>query len=129
MANDNNKEPKVHGSGSMFVDAAIEALQQEREKDKEFSFMLITNRKDKCGRTIDGQKTDLMYAIAANMEDDEDFEALMKGSLLMCECHKNPKEMLNKFFGILDKAVGNSKEPPLDALKGFFDKLKKDEEE
>lgn len=29
MANDNNKEPKVHGSGSMFVDAAIEALMQE----------------------------------------------------------------------------------------------------
>jgi hypothetical protein len=33
MANDNNKEPKVHGSGSMFVDAAIEALMQEG-KDK-----------------------------------------------------------------------------------------------
>ena len=127
MDKDNNTT-KVHGSGSMYVDAAIEALIQEREKDNDFSFLLITNRREKSGRVANGQKTDLMAAIASQIENDDEFKSLIKGALLMYECHKNPKEMLNKFMGIIDKATKESKENPSDALKGFFDKLDKDKE-
>ena len=129
MANDNNKEPKVHGSGSMFVDAAIEALKQERANDKEFSYLLITNKGTKCGQMAGGKLVDICSAIASQMDNDEYFEALIKKAVMIFECHKNPKEMLNKFMGIIDKAIKESKENPSDALKGFFDKLDKDKEE
>ena len=129
MANDNNKEPKVHGSGSMFVDAAIEALKQEKANDKEFSYLLITNKRDKCGLTAGGLKMDLCCAIASRMDFDEDFEALIKKAVILHECHKDPKKMLNDLMGIFDKATEKSKENPMEAFKGFFDKLKKDKEE
>jgi hypothetical protein len=129
MANDNNKEPKVHGSGSMFVDAAIEALKQEKANDKEFSYLLITNNGTKCGQSAGGIKGDMCCAIASQMDNNEDFEALIKKAVMLHECHKDPKGMLNKLIGILDEATEKSKESPMDALKGFFDKLKKDKEE
>ena len=129
MANDNNKEPKVHGSGSMFVDAAIEALKQERANDKEFSYLLITNKGNNCGQMAGGKKIDLCSAIASQMDDDEDFGELIKKAVILYEFHKDPKKMLNELMGILDKATEKSKESPMDALKGFFDKLKKDKEE
>lgn len=129
MANDNNKEPKVHGSGSIFVDAAIEALRQEKANDKEFSYLLITNKGNNCGLTAGGRKMDLSCAIASRMDIDEDFEALIKKAVILHEVHKDPKKMLNELMGILGNAIDKSKESPMDALKGFFDKLKKDKEE
>ena len=129
MANDNNKEPKIHGSGSMYVDAAIEALKQERANDKEFSYLLITNKRDKCGQIAGGKKIDLCSAIASQMDDDEDFASLIKKAVILYEFHKDPKKMLNELMGILDKATEKSKENPMEAFKDFLDKLKKDKEE
>ena len=128
MANDNNNA-KVHTSGNIYLDAAIEALKQEKANDKEFSYLLITNKRDKCGLSAGGLKMDLCCAIASRMDFDEDFEALIKKAIILHECHKDPKKMLNELMGILDKATEKSKESPMDALKGFFDKLKKDKEE
>ena len=127
--NQDNKTAKVHGSGSMYVDAAIEALIQARKEEEDFSYLLITNRGDKCGQMAGGKLVDICSAIASQMEINKNFKSLIKGALLMYECHKNPKEMLNKFMGIIDKATKESKENPSDALKGFFDKLDKDKEE
>ena len=76
-----------------------------------------------------GKKIDLCSAIASQMDDDEDFGELIKKAVILYEFHKDPKKMLNELMGILDKATEKSKESPMDALKGFFDKLKKDKEE
>ena len=126
--NQDNNNAKVHGSGSMYVDAAIEALIQARKEEEYFSYLLITNRGDKCGQMAGGKLVDICSAIASQMDNDEYFEALIKKAVMIFECHKNPKEMLNKFMGIIDKAIKESKENPSDALKGFFDKLDKDKE-
>jgi hypothetical protein len=122
--NQDNNNAKVHGSGSMFVDAAIEALKQERANDKEFSYLLITNKGNKCGQMAGGKKIDLCSAIASQMEDDEDFEEIIQKAVILYECHKNPKKMLNELMGILDKAIEKSKENPSDAFKGFMDRIK-----
>ena len=127
--NQDNNNAKVHGSGSMYVDAAIEALIQARKEEEDFSYLLITNRGDKCGQMAGGKLVDICSAIASQMDNDEDFESLIKKAVMLYECHKDPKGMLNKLIGILDEATEKSKESPMDALKGFFDKLKKDKEE
>ena len=74
MANDNNKEPKVHGSGSMFVDAAIEALKQEGQDKENFSYLLLATDGNEMYSMGDGNKRDICSAIATNMKNDSKFE-------------------------------------------------------
>lgn len=74
MANDKNKEPKVHGSGSMFVDAAIEALMQEGKDKKNFSYLLLATDGNEMYSVGDGIDRDICSAIATNMKKDSKFE-------------------------------------------------------
>lgn len=74
MANDNNKEPKVHGSGSMFVDAAIEALMQEGKGKENFSYLLLATDGNEMYSVGDGNDRDICSAIATKMKNDSKFE-------------------------------------------------------
>ena len=126
MANDKNKEPKVHGSGSIFVDAAIEALQQEKKEHEDFSFILIATNEDRVSFAGEGTPRDIVGAIATNMETSERFANMVKKAVAINIMDE--KGHLGKFEQMLkdiEKAKGN----PSDALKGFFDKRKKDKEE
>ena len=69
-----NKEPKVHGSGSMFVDAAIEALKQEGQDKENFSYLLLATDGNEMYSMGDGNKRDICSAIATNMKNDSKFE-------------------------------------------------------
>ena len=91
MANDNNKEPKVHSSGNIYMDAAIEALHQARKEDKEIAYLPITSKGDKCGNIGEGTNAELIEAIATNILEDEAFAFLIEKAIIISELHKIPK--------------------------------------
>ena len=124
MANDNNKEPKVHSSGNIYMDAAIEALHQARKEDKEIAYLLISSKGDKCGNIGEGTNMELISAIATNILEDENFFFLIKKAIIMSELHKNPKKIMDHFLEALDKSIDKAKENPSDAFKGFMDRIK-----
>lgn len=128
MANDNNKESKVHSSGNIYMDAAIEALHQARKEDKEIAYLLITSKGDKCGNIGEGKNKEIMSAIATNILEDENFSFLIKNAIIMTELHKNPKKIMDHFLEALDKSIDKAKENPSDAFKGFMDRIKNKKE-
>lgn len=128
MANDKNKEPKVHSSGNIYMDAAIEALHQARKEDKEIAYLLISSKGDKCGNIGEGTNMELISAIATNILEDENFFFLIKKAIIMSELHKNPKKIMDHFLEALDKSIDKAKENPSDAFKGFMDRIKNKKE-
>ena len=125
MANDNNKEPKVHGSGSMYVDAAIEALQQEKKEHEDFSFILIATNGDRVSFAGEGTPRDIVGAIATNMKTSERFANMVKKAVAINIMDE--KGHLGKFEQML-KDFDKAKENPSDAFKGFMDRIKNKKE-
>ena len=106
MANDNNKEPKVHGSGSMFVDAAIEALLQEKKEHEDFSFILIATNGDRVSFAGEGAPPAIVRAIATNMKSSEQFAKMVKKAVAINIMDE--KGHLGKFEQML-KDIENAK--------------------
>ena len=106
MANDNNKEPKVHGSGSMYVDATIEALQQEKKEHEDFSFVLIAARGDMVSFAGEGAPPAIVGAIATNMKSSEQFAKMVKKAVAINIMDE--KGHLGKFEQML-KDIENAK--------------------
>lgn len=92
--NQDNNTAKVHGSGSMYVDAAIEALRQERKNNQNFSYMLITSDEKHFAREGTGREDDIIKAIAENMGKHPDFAKIMKRAIILYEFEQNPAKML-----------------------------------
>lgn len=128
MSNISDKKPKEHGSGDIYLDAAIEALQQARKENKEIAYLLITSKGDKCGNVGGGKIGELISAIASNILEDEELSFLIKRAIIVSECHKNPKKIMDHFLEALDKQIEKAKENPSDAFKGFFGKLDKNKD-
>ena len=127
MANNNNNA-KVHSSGNIYLDAAIEALHQARKEDKEIAYLLITSKGDKCGNIGEGTNAEIIEAIATNILEDENFSFLIQRAIIISELHKNPKKIMDHFLEALDKSIDKAKENPSDAFKGFMDRIKNKKE-
>lgn len=57
-------KPKKHGSNNIYIDAAVEALQQARKENGKLSYMLVVVDGDDCGVSTHGNVFDLACAIA-----------------------------------------------------------------
>ena len=44
-----NTKPKKHGSNNIYIDAAVEALQQAKKENGKLSYMLVVVDGDDCG--------------------------------------------------------------------------------
>lgn len=92
--NQDNNNAKVHGSGSIYIDAAIEALRQERKNNQNFSYMLITSDEKHFAREGTGSKEEITKAIAANMGKHPDFAEIIRRAVILYEFEKDPAKML-----------------------------------
>lgn len=102
--NQDNNNAKVHGSGNIYMDAAIEALRQNAENDNTFSYLLITNSKKSSPATYrNKEKEHIADAIATLLDEDPEFSSLIHASLMIYEFRKDPKKVLNHLMSIFDK--------------------------
>ena len=66
MSNRNiNNQPKQHGTGNIFMDAAVEAMQQARDEDGSISILFITSVNDKWGMEMKGYPPELASALTS----------------------------------------------------------------
>lgn len=74
------KEPKQHGSKNIYVDAAIEAMQQASEEDERFSYLIVVDDKPKglCGVVMRGDVCGMAATLAHFAENDKNLENLIQ---------------------------------------------------
>lgn len=71
-------KPKQHGSNNIYIDAAVEALQQARKENSKFSYMLVAVDGDDCGVSTHGNVFDLACAIAYHAKQDNGMLSVVK---------------------------------------------------
>ena len=102
--NQDNNTAKVHGSGSMYVDAAIEALIQARKEEEDFSYLLLATDGDEMYSVGDGNKRDICSAIATNMKNDSKFEDfILHAVAVRMDDDPNVKTELMKLYDRVNK--------------------------
>lgn len=56
--------PKEHGSGNIYIDAALEALQQAKKEDSSFSYLILLHDNEKHGLELNGDVSTLASTLA-----------------------------------------------------------------
>ena len=71
-------KPKKHGSNNIYIDAAVEALQQAKKENDKLSYMLVVVDGDDCGVSTHGNVFDLACAIAYHAKQNNDMLSVVK---------------------------------------------------
>ena len=71
-------KPKKHGSNNIYIDAAVEALQQARKENGKLSYMLVVVNGDDCGVCTHGNVFDIACAIAYHAKQNNDMLTVTK---------------------------------------------------
>lgn len=66
------KYPKEHGSDNIYIDAAVEAMQQAREEDPDLSYMILVHDKEKHGIEMLGDCSALASSLACMARQNSD---------------------------------------------------------
>ena len=74
------KEPKQHGSNNIYVDAAIEAMQQAREKNERFSYLIVVRDEANAlsGVAFNGAVSGIAATLAHFAENDKNLDNLIQ---------------------------------------------------
>lgn len=73
-----NTKPKKHGSNNIYIDAAVEALQQARKENDKLSYMLVVVNGDDCCISTHGNVFDIACAIAYHAKQNNDMLTVTK---------------------------------------------------
>lgn len=96
-----NAKPKTHGTNNIYIDAAIEALEQAANKDNDLSFMLIIENKKSCGFHAQGNILNLASAISHIAKTNKNLSDILDAvNIIRSMENSSPKERLR---AILDK--------------------------
>jgi len=108
MANDNKNLPKVRDTGSMFLDAAFEALEQEKKDNDSFSYLLLTTDGHKMWSMGDGIEKDIIASVASGMKKDSALQKIILNAVaLRIEDNPNVKNELTNIYNRIVKIKDN----------------------
>ena len=93
------REPKKHGSGNIWIDAAIEALMQARKEDGSMSVMMVVYSSEKCGIFLEGQTAELTAALIHHAKQDERIAKIIANARDIMEMGT---EKFEKFLDMLE---------------------------
>ena len=71
-------KPKKYGSNNIYIDAAVEALQQARKENGKLSYMLVVVDGNDCGVSTHGNVFDLACAIAYHAKQNNNMLSVVK---------------------------------------------------
>ena len=69
--------PKQHGSGNIYLDAALEALQQARDEDSSLSYLVLIHDEEKHGMEMNGSISTLAHSLSSMAKQNKDVEKLI----------------------------------------------------
>ena len=97
------KKPNRYGTGNIYLDAAIDALKQSSEKDKNINFVLLIGKGKHIYMTRNADSNTLAGLFAQSAQDKIIRHALMKACAGIHIYHSNSDGFLSEFTDTMEK--------------------------